>query len=318
MKKLCIYHSVDGHLHCDDGFGAAYAVWKRYGDDCEYYPAVYGQDPPNVIDREVIIVDFSYKAPVMRQILDQCFSLTMLDHHVTAEQEIRALTESMVPPFVAETLRDDERLDLKVWEQEGGRIQSEKAFIRFDQHKSGAVLAWEYLHGGPVPDLLLHIQDRDLWQFVYEGTGAVSAALRSYPHDFELWDRFVNAVPISVLIDEGDHINRFYQKKVEEALPRHFRAAIGGIVVPVINASMFMASDLATRLSGDDPFAACFSIGHPKVTFSLRSQKWGADVSEIAKMYGGGGHKHAAGFAMEWDEFIAWMNCQNQEVAISL
>jgi nanoRNase/pAp phosphatase (c-di-AMP/oligoRNAs hydrolase) len=30
--------------------------------------------------------------------------------------------------------------------------------------------------------------------------------------------------------------------------------------------------------------------------FSLRSTEEGLDVSEIAKLYGGGGHKHAAGF----------------------
>jgi nanoRNase/pAp phosphatase (c-di-AMP/oligoRNAs hydrolase) len=30
--------------------------------------------------------------------------------------------------------------------------------------------------------------------------------------------------------------------------------------------------------------------------FSLRSTPEGMDVSEIAKQYGGGGHKHSAGF----------------------
>ena len=81
-----------------------------------------------------------------------------------------------------------------------------------------------------------------------------------------------------------------------------------GVVVPVVNASMFMASDLATRLSVTERFAACFAIGHSVVNFSLGSHPGGADVSEIARMYGGGGHKHAAGFEMKRDEFLAWMN----------
>ena len=34
--------------------------------------------------------------------------------------------------------------------------------------------------------------------------------------------------------------------------------------------------------------------------FSLRSTEEGLDVSEIAKQYGGGGHKHASGFRVPY------------------
>ena len=33
--------------------------------------------------------------------------------------------------------------------------------------------------------------------------------------------------------------------------------------------------------------------------FSLRSEEGGLDVSEIAKKFGGGGHKHSAGFKVK-------------------
>ncbi len=39
-----------------------------------------------------------------------------------------------------------------------------------------------------------------------------------------------------------------------------------------------------------------------KGAFSLRSEEGGQDVSEIAAMFGGGGHKHAAGFKLAGDE----------------
>ena len=44
------------------------------------------------------------------------------------------------------------------------------------------------------------------------------------------------------------------------------------------------------------PFAATyFDTGNIR-EFSLRSSPDGVDVSLVAEMYGGGGHKHASGF----------------------
>jgi len=39
--------------------------------------------------------------------------------------------------------------------------------------------------------------------------------------------------------------------------------------------------------------------------FSLRSQEGGIDVSEIAIKFGGGGHKHAAGFKVDRNHILA-------------
>ena len=38
--------------------------------------------------------------------------------------------------------------------------------------------------------------------------------------------------------------------------------------------------------------------------FSLRSTEDGLDVSEIASKFGGGGHKHAAGFSVPLEEAL--------------
>lgn len=39
---LCIYHG-----NCDDGFGAAWAIWKRWGNEVAYIPGVYGKPLPD-------------------------------------------------------------------------------------------------------------------------------------------------------------------------------------------------------------------------------------------------------------------------------
>ena len=36
------------HAGCDDGFGAAYAIWLKYGNQADYIPVQYGQPFPEV------------------------------------------------------------------------------------------------------------------------------------------------------------------------------------------------------------------------------------------------------------------------------
>jgi len=63
MKTQVLYHA-----NCPDGFCAAWAAYTVFGDDAEYLPVQYGQDPPDVAGNRVYIVDFSYKREVMRRI----------------------------------------------------------------------------------------------------------------------------------------------------------------------------------------------------------------------------------------------------------
>ena len=55
-KVLCIYHG-----NCLDGFAAAWAVRHALGDEVECYKGIHQQTPPDVSDRDVFLVDFSYK-----------------------------------------------------------------------------------------------------------------------------------------------------------------------------------------------------------------------------------------------------------------
>ena len=63
-KPLVIYHS-----NCADGFSAAWCFWHKYGEACDFHAGVYGKEPPDVTGRDVYLVDFSYKADVVEQML---------------------------------------------------------------------------------------------------------------------------------------------------------------------------------------------------------------------------------------------------------
>lgn len=261
---LCIYHGA-----CDDGFGAAFAVWKRDGDAVAYHPGVYGETPPDVAGLDVAIVDFSYKRPVMIELAAKAKSILVLDHHKTAQAELDGLND------------------------ECPNVQ-----VVFDMNKSGAVLAWEHFHPlRAAPQFFLYLQDRDLWTKRLPDVDAFTMALRSYPQDFNIWDKIYDSP--QEIIAGGRSIERYYRTLVESAKKHAFYRDIGGYVVPVVNGSLFMSSEVAGELAEGNAFAAMYAETEKGVIWSLRSRAPdGADVSEIAKRYGGGGHKHAAGFTV--------------------
>jgi oligoribonuclease NrnB/cAMP/cGMP phosphodiesterase (DHH superfamily) len=149
---LCIYHG-----NCADGFTAAWVVNKWYGEGhidrepMEFHPGVYQEPPPDVAGRDVIMVDFSYKRPVLEEMAKKANSILILDHHKTAQEDLAEPIEGVV--------------------------------VEFDLERSGAMMAWNhYFPGKLAPRLIEHVQDRDLWRFNLPLTRDIQAAIFSYPH----------------------------------------------------------------------------------------------------------------------------------------
>ena len=84
-KPLCIYHG-----NCADGFAAAVII-RMYNPDMEFYPGIYGEQPPDVTDREVIMLDFSYKKDLLEMLAWRAKSILILDHHKSAEENLKDL-----------------------------------------------------------------------------------------------------------------------------------------------------------------------------------------------------------------------------------
>jgi len=269
MKTLCIYHG-----NCADGFASAWVVRKALGDDVDFHAGVYQDAPPNVEGRDVVMVDFSYKRLVLEQIRKQAASVLILDHHKTAEADLRDL------PGVLSV---------------------------FDMNRSGARITWDYYFPSQEPPkLLLHIEDRDLWRFVLPWTREIQANVFSYPYEFEVWDRLMNE-PIETLAKEGYAIERKHFKDIAELVKVCRREmTIGGIVVPVASLPYTLTSDAGHLMATEHPshIGVCYWDTPAGRVFSLRSTDDGPDVSEIAKQYGGGGHAHASGFRLSFAD--AW------------
>lgn len=267
-RRICIYHG-----NCADGFTAAWVVRNRFaGEEIQFHAGTYGDPPPDVTGLDVILVDFSYKRPVMEEIVRKAASVLVLDHHKTAEEDLRGL---------------------------------EGAAVVFDMERSGAGIAWDYFYPGyQRPRLIDHVEDRDLWRFALPLTREIQAAVFSYEYDFKNWDSLAASI-MEDLAKEGAAIERKHHKDIRElskVVTRIFE--VGGHKVPIANLPYTLTSDAGHLLAEGYPFAGCYWDTPGGRVFSLRSREDGADVSEIAKLYGGGGHKHAAGFRVPYSHAL--------------
>ena len=57
----------------------------------EFHAASHGDPPPEVDGREVYVVDFAYPRPVMEAMARHARKLTVIDHHITAAQDLEGL-----------------------------------------------------------------------------------------------------------------------------------------------------------------------------------------------------------------------------------
>jgi len=268
MKSLCIYHG-----NCADGFAAAWVFRLRFGDDIEFHPGVYQQPPPPVAGRRIFMADFSYKRNVVEDMLKSADSVTLIDHHKTALEDLR------------------------------GVLGMEHCAL----DRSGAMLAWNFCFpDADPPQLLKHIEDRDLWLFKLPETREIQAAVFSYPYDFAVWDGLM-AMPVEELALQGEAIERKHHKDIAELLGvTQRRMVIDGHNVPIANLPYTLVSDAAHIMAKGEPFAGCYWDTPEGRVFGLRSTDEGVDVSEVAKKYGGGGHRNASGFKVSFANAAAF------------
>lgn len=263
------------HSNCLDGFGSAYAAYVHFdvnqGIKAEYVPAAHGDTPPDATGRTVYLLDYAYKREAMAHLCQRAGRVIVLDHHISAVEDLDGL------------------------DSEFGNLE-----LLFDMDRSGAVIAWEYFHTDPVPFLLACVQDRDLWRYDIPASYDLNAALMSHPFTFAGWHEWANDEhALQTLVDEGKAINRYRAQMIEQHRRGAIIGEIAGYRVPIVNCPRAIVSELLGELAVGHPFAAGYTDKGARRGWSLRSDKDGADVAHIATLFGGGGHKHAAGFMSE-------------------
>lgn len=260
------------HGNCLDGFGSAYGAWVHFninnGVEAQYIPAAHGDIPPDATGKIVYLLDFAYKRSGMEQLCKQADKVIVLDHHITAVEELAGLD------------KEYDNLELTL-----------------DMDRSGAMITWEYFHTAPVPKLIACVQDRDLWRWDIPESQDINAGLMSQPFTFERWHEVANDnAAYQRMVDEGNAINRYRSQMIEQGKRAAVMGVVAGFNVPIVNCPRAIVSELVGELAEGQPFAAGYTDKGNRRGWSLRSAQGGEDVAKIAQRFGGGGHKNAAGF----------------------
>ena len=275
----CLYHK-----DCADGFASAWILYNHNRDrfqDIKFIPMTHGMNPDDIkldiIDKNVLIVDFSFKRNVLLELQPLAKNMLVVDHHKTAKEDLEGL------PFAI-----------------------------FDMDKCGASLLWNLVRGGtPVP-FIQYIEDRDLWKWKLPNSKAINSVIQITPQDFKSWDDLFYG-NIDSLIERGIHIEDSFtylaKTTAKDARLVELNVTIYGegrsiehktVKMRVVSCgvSNLISETLHEVLEAfDDVDVACSYTIFPDggQLYSLRS-RLSFDCSWIAKAFGGGGHAQACGF----------------------
>lgn len=273
---IVIYHG-----NCPDGFGGAYAAWKKFSHRAAYIPARDRSNPEVEVGGKIIyVIDHSYPKESLLEIERKAKKLVVLDHHISERDTVRSVREHV-----------------------------------FDLKHSGCAIAWKYFHPGkPLPKLLKYVEKIDLGEYGNKSAQAAGVLLESKGLDFKKWDALVKAFEnpktSKLMMERGQDILA-YEKMLIGYMIRSARLCkfsghkMYALQIPKLPIN-FRSKIALALIDRGVPAAILWRSGDDGFTnVSLRSSPT-VDVSRIAQKYGGGGHKQSAGFMLPADRPLPW------------
>ena len=277
-KPVILYHK-----NCPDGFGAAFAAWKKFGNRAEYFPISANQDSAQLSgielkNREVYLLDVCASLPTLLKLRMMSRKVVVVDHHATSASTAAHASEHL-----------------------------------FDVKHSGAVLAWQYFHPRKkVPALLRYLEDGDLWRFKLPQAHALLSYIYSRPFAFKEYDaltkRMESARERKRYLLLGKALAEYDATLVGEEAGKAELVQFGKHKALAVNSSAKRHhSEVAHALwKKRPPLSIVWRIERGAIQVSLRSDGT-VDVGKLAGQFpGGGGHKAAAGFSVPLGKGFPW------------
>lgn len=288
---MVIYHG-----NCPDGFTSAW-VFKHNYRLIETIAYTYGQPPPNVKNKVVAIVDFSFDKETTLQMISDSKYLVVLDHHLTAKENLKDI---IIDPLKGE--------------------------IIFDMNRAGAQIAWDYLHPSQTtnrPWFIEYVADRDLWLHMLPRTKEISFALHfdGYFNNFTKIETLFNTnkeTNMDLLIARGETLLCCKDLEVNQAANMatltELKTSISIYNVRITTAHRMYVSDvgnLVANLFNDCDFAAIYwyDPSTKKCSVSFRaSDDSTINLSDVMRgLPNAGGHPKAAAFSfIGFDNFYKY------------
>lgn len=271
----CFYHKSDLDGHCSG------AIIKEKYPDCKMIGVDYNDCLDNLEltfdtinkDEDIFVVDFRFSIEDMQWLSDNA-TLHWVDHHKTA------LDEAHEVGFISS----------------GGQL--------LEIGKAGCELTWIYEHGETDMPLAVSLLGRyDVWDHEDKRTLPFQYGMRTHPNTLpdcqEVWNKVFNDYVYWMKIIETGEIILAYENSQNTMYAKgmSYEAEFEGLRAIVMNKAY--ANSKAFDSIYDDSkhdIMIMYGVKPGEIKYSLYSVKAEIDVSEIAKKYGGGGHKGAAGF----------------------
>lgn len=277
--RFCVFHKG-----CSDGITSAW-VTKYFDPEILLIPTQYNEEPnlpyPSSGEDEVIFVDISPQPELLK---DESFrSLKVFDHHESALWL------------------------LKCEEKEGYE------YI-IDVNKAACEIVWDYFFPHePYPWFLRYVADRDTWRWQMPNSREINAALY---HKNLIWFTKIDSLldynthDINELIAYGKNIIEMSEKQSAICFNTTSKEVdFHGYNVWAVCCNRHQRSDVGEYANNRPLKNGKYSPFTIVIVYDLRNNIWRIslrakpgseiDLSKIAEVYGGGGHKDAAGFVVD-------------------
>ena len=279
-------NAIITHKNCMDGVASASIMLKLYPEADVYFCTYYKEQ--EVIEQiqespkydKIIFADFSFNKDRTLSMLDCCNTIEIYDHHKTAEAE----------------LSNDEI------------VSNPRISVVFDGTKSGATICRDYIKQyvkitEEASLLYDYIQDRDIWTWKLDYSKEINEALRFYirPNNIESFNSITETLSIEDLCHTGNILFEKQRQYVKSKVSKVSYVQFEGETYGMVNSTEYI-SELGNAISEElnVPALLFFVDEEGSVICSLRSKDSLIDVSLVAKKYGGGGHRNAAGFKTDF------------------
>lgn len=275
------------HKNCQDGFGSAWIVWRFLKGSATYKGIAPSNLPnPNIFKKKyVLFVDISLSGDYIDQVMKYAKNVLVIDHHNTYVDDM---------------------------------VEHPNAIHESDH--SAIYITWRiFFPDQKIPQFVRYIEDNDLGNQSMKKTepfvSAVGTKLPFHHIDyFKNWNKLLNPAYVDKLIQDGYKYQEYKNYLLKRNMHISVEIKLGKYKALVCNfGTVGLASDLGNRLADLNPdydFVIMWNYHYNNEEYSvmLRSRNDRVDLSQIAKLYGGGGHPKASRFAWKnpieglWDD----------------
>lgn len=229
----------------------------------------------DVLEDDLYIADISFSLELMEELCDEFKSVTWIDHHKSA------------------------------WNDYEEHIMGGKnSFgVVYDHQISACELTWKYFYPEremPHAIMLLGMydtwrrEDEDLWDcqiMPYQTVRKMDFSIDAILEDMK------NARYVDMSIEQGQIMLKRDWSHYKMIARKAVLCSLLDEPMYVVNTPIGQSNIPELLYDENAKTVCCWYFDGEMYRYSLRSAKDGPDVSEIARVFGGGGHKHAAGFS---------------------